>query len=151
MTLYSIALFLHVVGALLLFVLLTVEGFSLRLGKSAARFNQVAGPMSAVLVLVPGLYMTASTWGWKGWIVAGITGWVLIAVGGAVTGVTLLRGRLSLRTAAVSWSVRVGMALGIVFAMTVKPDALGAALAFLVGALAGLAASALAVRQVRPA
>jgi hypothetical protein len=30
MTLYSIALFLHVVGALLLFVTLTVEGVALR-------------------------------------------------------------------------------------------------------------------------
>jgi uncharacterized SAM-binding protein YcdF (DUF218 family) len=55
MSLYSIALFLHIVGALLLFVLLTVEGFSLRQGRSAAAFNQVAGPISAVLILVPGI------------------------------------------------------------------------------------------------
>ena len=61
MTLYSAALFLHIVGALLLFVLLTVEGFSLRLGMPAARFNQVAGPISAMFVLFPGLYMVATT------------------------------------------------------------------------------------------
>ena len=149
MTLYSIALFLHVVGALLLFVLLTVEGFSLRLGRPAARFNQFVGPASALLILFPGLYMVASTWGWKGWILVGITAWVLIAALGAATGVILLRGGLSLRAAAVSWTVRVGMAVGIVFVMAVKPEVLIAASAVLLGALAGLAASAVAVRQVQ--
>ena len=151
MTLYSIALFLHIVGALLLFVLLTVEGFSLRLGRSAASFNQVAGPISALLILIPGVYMVALAWGWRGWIEVGITGWVVIAVLGALTGVMLLRGRLSLRAAAVSWAVRVGMAVGIVFVMTVKPDLLPAAGAVLVGAVVGLAANAVMARRVQSA
>ncbi|HYU64579.1 MAG TPA: hypothetical protein VEN12_12435 [Verrucomicrobiae bacterium] len=151
MTLYSAALFLHIVGALLLFVLLTVEGFSLRLGMPAARFNQVAGPISAVFVLFPGLYMVATTWGWKGWIAVGIASWVLIAVLGAITGVSVLRGRISVRTASLSWSIRVGLATGVVFIMTVKPDLVLATLAVLAGALLGLAAGRIVSRRVVPA
>ena len=73
MTLYSIALFLHIVGALLLFVLLTIEGLALRQGFTAARLNRALGPIAALAILVPGIYMTVSQWGWKGWIVVGIT------------------------------------------------------------------------------
>ena len=93
MTLYSIALFLHIVGALLLFVLLTIEGISLRQGFTAARLNRVLGPISALAILVPGLYMSVTPWGWRGWIVAGLAVWVLIALGGAVTGINRLAGR----------------------------------------------------------
>src|ERR1700730_12770455 len=121
MSLYSLALFVDIVGSVLLFVLLTVEGVGLRQGFMAARLNRVLGPISALTILVPGLYMVIWEWGWKGWIVVGITSWVLVAVAGAATGISLLAGRLDTRAAAASWSVRVGMALGVVFIMTVKP------------------------------
>src|SRR6478672_7911700 len=106
MTLYSIALFLHIVGALLLFVLLTVEGVTLRNGTTGARFNRVLGPISALLILVPGLFMVASGAGWQTWVGIGFVSWLLIAVIGTITGITLLRGSLSARTAAISWSAR---------------------------------------------
>src|SRR5260221_12757317 len=83
MTLYSIALFFHIVGALLLFVLLTIEGVSFRQGFMAARLNRILGPFSALTILIPGFYMVVSEWGWKGWVVVGIAAWVLIAVAGA--------------------------------------------------------------------
>jgi hypothetical protein len=149
MSLYSLALFIHIVGSLLLFVLLTVEGIGLRQGFMAARLNRVLGPISALTILVPGLYMVASQWGWKGWIVVGITSWVLIAVAGAATGVRLLAGRMNTGSAAASWSIRVGMALGVVFIMTVKPDLLLAAIAVLAGAALGGAAGFAGMRQVR--
>jgi hypothetical protein len=149
MSLYSIALFLHIVGALLLFVLLTVEGVALRQGFMAARLNRVLGPVSALTILVPGLYMTASQWGWKGWIVVGITAWVLIAVAGAVTGISLLAGRLNTRAAAASWSIRVGMALAVVFIMTVKPDLLLAVVAVAIGAALGGVGGFAGIRQMR--
>ena len=151
MTLYSIALFIHIVGALLLVVLLTIEGVALRKGFMAARLNQILGPISAVTILVPGLYMVASEWGAEGWVVVGIAAWVLIAVAGAVTGIGLLRGRLSVRTAALSWSVRVGVALGVVFIMTVKPDFAASALEVVAGAVLGGAAGSLGVRRLMPA
>ncbi len=151
MTVYSIALFLHIVGALLVFVLLTVEGLTLRQGTTGARFNRIFGPISALLILVPGLYLVASGAGWSGWVEAGLTTWVLIAVIGAITGISLLRGRMSLRTAAISWSARVGMAVAVVFIMTVKPDLLVSSIAVGFGLVAGLAGSLLTARQVQSA
>src|SRR5258708_37737510 len=108
MSLYSIALFLHIVGALLLFVLLTIEGVGLRQGFMAARLNRVLGPVSALAILVPGLYMSASQAA-KGWVVVGITAWLLIAVGGAAAGIGPLAGRLTTPAPAASGSVRVGV------------------------------------------
>jgi hypothetical protein len=151
MSLYSIALFLHIVGALLLFVLLTIEGVGLRQGFMAARLNRVLGPISALAVVVPGLYMSASQWGWKGWVVVGITAWLLIAVGGAATGIGLLAGRLTTRAAAASWSIRVGIALGVVFIMTVKPDVLLSVIAVAAGAALGGVGAFASMRQVRSA
>src|SRR5258708_28780478 len=92
MNLYSIALFVHVVGALLLFVTLTVEGVALRqLSQAAAieparagaamlRLNRIGGPFSALRGLVPRVYMTLTTLGWGAWIVVALVAWVRIAV-----------------------------------------------------------------------
>jgi hypothetical protein len=151
MSVYSISLFVHIVGALLLVVLLTIEGIALRQGFIAARLNRVLGPISAVTILVPGLYMTASQWGWKGWIAVGIAAWVLIAVAGAVTGISLLAGRISVPTAAASWAIRVGLAVGVTFIMTVKPDLFVSAVAVVFGAAIGGAAGLAGVRRLRSA
>lgn len=176
MSLYSLALFLHVVGALLLFVTLTVEGVALRLLRRAAaaaeiggaasmlRVNRVVGPVSALGVLVPGLYMTATSWGAAAWIVVALISWVLIAVLGAFNGIRILALERSLanegRPSAlaqlrnpfflVSWLTRVGIALGVIFLMTVKPGELGSVLAVLIAAGAGSAVGiALAASRVK--
>ena len=163
MTLYSIALFLHIVGALLLFVTLTVEGIALRLLRRAVtteaaqgsaallRLNRIVGPLSALGVLIPGLYMTATTWGWVPWIVVGLLSWLAIAVLGAVNGVRILALERSqaLLTGIrnpmflISWSTRAGTALGVVFLMTVKPGAAAAVLAVLLAAAVGAALAVL--------
>jgi hypothetical protein len=159
MTLYSIALFIHIVGAVLLFVTLTVEGIALRQLHRAAtieaaqvaaallRLNRIVGPLSAVGVLIPGLYMTATTWGWVAWIVVGLVSWLAIAVLGALNGVRILALERSgalltgIRNPAflISWSTRAGIALGVVFLMAVKPGAAEAVLAILLAAAAGAA------------
>ena len=159
MFLYSIALFLHVIGALLLFVMLTVEGIALRqLHRAAAteaaqgaaallRLNRMVGPLSALGVLVPGVYMTVTTWGWVAWIVVALISWALIAVLGAVSGIRILALERSgalltgIRQSPflVSWFTRVGVAMGIVFLMTLKPGALAAAFAVALGAAVGAA------------
>jgi hypothetical protein len=166
--LYSIALFLHVVGALLLFVTLTVEGIALRQLRRAAtaesaqvaagmlRLNRIIGPFSALGVLVPGLYMTATSWGWVPWIVVALVSWVVIAVLGAVNGIRILalersRGLLiGIRSSMflISWSTRLGIAMGVIFLMTVKPGAVVALLAILVAAVAG-AAPGIALSKMR--
>jgi hypothetical protein len=157
MNLYSFALFLHVVGALLLFVTLTVEGVALRQLSQAAtvepargaaamlRMNRIVGPFSALGVLVPGLYMTATSWGWVAWIVVALVSWAVIAVLGAVNGIRILAleqaGGLpeGIRNPVfvISWLTRVGIALGVIFLMTVKPGAGVAVVAIVVGAAAG--------------
>src|SRR5919201_3955703 len=101
MTAYSVALVLHVVGALLFFVAMTVEGVALRqlsrstsleqirLAYALPRINRAVGPVSVLTILIPGLYMMATSWGWRPWIVVALTAWVLIAVFGTVSGVRL--------------------------------------------------------------
>lgn len=148
MDLYSIALFVHIVGAILVFVLLTIEGLGLRLGFDYARMNRSLGPVSALLILGPGLYMMAAQWGWAGWIVTGIAAYALIAAAGAYTGIGVMRGRLDRGTAMVSWLARIGMALGVAFVMTVKPSLIGSVAAVLVGAALGVLAGTLTRRRV---
>ncbi|HET7338628.1 MAG TPA: hypothetical protein VFK22_03705 [Candidatus Dormibacteraeota bacterium] len=139
MDLYSIALFQHIVGALLVFVLLTIEGLALRFGFPYAQLNRILGPVAALLVLVPGLYMMKVQWGWTGWVVTGLVAYVLIAAIGAYTGIRLMGGRMDARAAIISWLVRVGVALAVVFDMSVKPNAVASVLAVVVGAALGLA------------
>jgi hypothetical protein len=145
--LYSIALFAHIVGAILVFVLLTIEGLGLRFGFDYAQLNRMLGPVSALVILVPGLYMMAAQWGWAGWIVTGIAAYVLIAGLGAYTGISVMRGRMDRRTAVVSWLARIGMALGVAFIMTVKPSLVASVTAVLVGVVVGAAAGALTRRE----
>lgn len=148
MDVYSVALFVHIVGAVLLFVLLTIEGVGLRVGFSAAPMNRVLGPISAVAILVPGAYMMWAQVGWTGWVAVGIATYVLIAVVGAITGISVMRGRMSNRAATLSWLVRIGMALAVLFEMTVKPNAVVAAIVVVAGALLGVAASLVRRREV---
>ncbi|SRR5712692_9352659 len=143
MSLYAIALFVHIVGALLLFALLTLEGVALRVRIAAAPMGRTLGPISALAILIPGVYMMATQWGVKGWIAVGITSWVLIAVGGAATGISAMRGRIGTRAATISWLARIGMALGVVFDMTLKPDTLVGVVAVLVGLVVGVSAATL--------
>ena len=148
MNLYSIALFAHIVGVILVFVLLTIEGLGLRFGFDYAQLNRVLGPVSALLILVPGLYMMAAEWGWAGWIVTGIGSYVVIAGVGAYTGISVMRGRMNRRTAMASWLVRIGIALGVAFVMTVKPSLLFSITAVVAGAVLGAAIAALTRREV---
>jgi hypothetical protein len=148
MDLYSIALFVHIVGALLLFVLLTIEGVALRVGFSSAQLNRIIGPVSALAILVPGVYMMKAQWGFAGWVVVGITAWVLIAAAGAYTGVSVMRGRMSKAAARVSWLVRIWMAVAVVFDMTVKPNVLVAVVIVIAGALLGAAVNYVRRREV---
>ena len=148
MDLYSIALFTHIVGAVLVFVLLTIEGLGLRFGFPYAPLNRILGPISAAAILIPGLYMMAVQWGWAGWVVVGITTYVLIAAIGAYTGINVMRGRMNRQTAMVTWLVRIGMALGVLFDMTVKPNLPIAAGVVLVGAVIVGASSLVRRREV---
>ena len=180
MTWYSVALFVHIIGALLLGTAFTVEGigvFRLRRATTSAQVREwegvtglgrVFGPASVVAILASGLYMMVASWGWVPWIAVGLFAWVLIAVLGAVNGIRLtgIVGRagrdeaaiiaLRGRSFVVSWMARVGIAVGVVFLMTNKPGLLWAVLAVLIAAALGAALGVLvsdrpsAVASVRP-
>ncbi|MCL5995060.1 MAG: hypothetical protein M1546_03265 [Chloroflexi bacterium] len=178
MTLYSLALFMHVVGALGLFVALGLEWTSLlflrravsaeevRLWSNALALVRRLGPASMVAILLPALYMTATTWGWVPWIVVALASMLLFPVLGALSGMRLARvgqaaaaERGSLSTALrdqlrhplflTSIRMRTALALGIVFLMTVKPGLAGAVIAISVAVVLGLASALPAWNRAR--
>lgn len=151
MNLYSIALFVHITGAVLIFVLLTVEGVGYRVGYSSAALNRVLGPISALMIFVPGIYMAVTQTGWQPWVVLGLASYLLIASLGAFTGIRVMRGEMSVRTATLSWLARVGIAAGVLFDMTVKPDVVVSIAAILVACGLAMAASLVRRRAAAPA
>ncbi len=171
MTLYAFALFVHIVGSLLLCTAFTAEGIGLlelrrATAESAIRqwegilgLGRVFGPASVVTILVSGLYMMISSWGWVPWIAVGLFAWLLIAVLGAVNGIRLsltIRqlpagaapgASLQSRAFVISWVTRLSIAVGIVFVMTNKPDLLAALLSILITAAFGVAAGVAMTRR----
>ena len=163
MSLYSTALFLHIVGALGLFAALALEwtGLSnLRRAGSVGQFREwlgllqglrrVGGP-SGLTLIVTGIYLTVTRWGSQPWIILGLIGLVTMAVLGAVvTGRRLgslakglsgegvlppaLRHQIQDPVLLLSTWIRTGIGLGIVALMSAKPG-LGASLIILGGAI----------------
>ncbi|HXW01245.1 MAG TPA: hypothetical protein VEC93_22735, partial [Anaerolineae bacterium] len=99
MTDYSIALFLHIVGALGFFVMLGLEWVSLMSLRRVTTIEQVhewlnafgllrwMGPISGGIILLSGFYMTATAWGGVAWIGIAMVAIILIVVlGAALTG-----------------------------------------------------------------
>src|SRR5580692_7834508 len=171
MTLYAFALFIHILGSLLLCTAFTAEGIGLlqlrrATTDSAVRqwdgvlgLGRVFGPASVVTILASGLYMMISSWGWVPWIAVGLFSWVLIAVLGAVNGIRLsltirhlpagAAPGASLQSASfvISWVTRLSIAVGIVFLMTNKPDLLAALLSVMITAVVGVAAGIAMTRR----
>lgn len=177
MEFYKIALFLHVIGALGLFVALGLEWTAMAGLRSAAtaeearrslggyRILRALGPISLAVILVAGLYMTAASVGWLGWNTVALGGVVLIFALGAGSNATRLprigralgprqgplpqeiKSQLSDRILWSSMLTRTAIAVGIVFLMTVRPDLAGSALVIGVSAAVGLVAAALSSRR----
>jgi hypothetical protein len=169
MNTYSIALFLHIVGALGFFVALGLEWTGLRQIRRATNTEQlrewmriinttrrVGGP-SMLLILITGFYMTAIARVGAAWISVTLGAIVLlIVVGAALSGPRMAalgkalsneQGFVShnLQNLAnhpllwVSMQTRLWIALGIIFLMAVKPDLAGSLLAICIAAVVGLA------------
>lgn len=176
---YQLALFLHILAAFGLIATMTLEAVGLRglrqaLGGEAARaslrameFVPPLGGGSGALILVTGLYMTATNWGARGWILVAIAGLVLNAfIGAIVTRSRMARvgpavgradgpltadGRMALRDPVLltSLRVRLGMVLGILFLMTFKPSAVLSVVVIVLAAAIGLAAGLIPSRRNR--
>ena len=179
MNFYSIALFLHILGALGFFVALGLEWTSLRRMRGATTFEQVrewmpisnsaqrVGMPSMLLILISGFYMMATAWGGVAWIIVALGTLVLLVVLGlALTGprmaaigrsMTAENGPVSSTLHSllhdpilwISMQTRAALALGIVFLMTVKPELGGALLTTGVAMVLGLASALPAASRKR--
>jgi hypothetical protein len=108
MTLYQLLVFLHVLGAVGIFVALGIETISLGRLQSAAtpvdarvwmgllKLPGRLGPIAMLTTLVAGMWMMAQVWGYQPWIVSAFVGLVGMA---ALGGVISLRGARRLRVA----------------------------------------------------
>lgn len=168
---YSISLFLHIVGALGLFASLAFEQaalVNLRRASTLAQarewlsllrgLQRIQAP-SALALLVTGVYMMITSWRHQVWAESGLVGMVLMAIIGVLVTArrmkvigpavaagdgplpAAIRGRLADSALRMSASVRVALALGIVFNMSVKPQAAGAVAALVIAAALGILAA----------
>ncbi|HEX3233873.1 MAG TPA: hypothetical protein VHR41_06730 [Gemmatimonadales bacterium] len=171
MSLYSIAVFLHVVGALGIFAAIGLEWTGLTNLRRAAGTTQVrewlrllaaprtVGGPSALLILASGIYMSATRWGPQAWILVALGGMVVVAaVGGAVGGrraaaiaralpaeggslSPTLRQQVNDPALIVSLWTRSALLLGIVFLMSVRPSWGGALAVMGIALVLGIALS----------
>jgi len=169
---YAIALFVHIVGALGLFVALGLEWTSMLLLRRATTTEQARERMglassvrrvsgaSLATLLISGLYLTATAWGGVAWIGVALGAMVLMAVlGAALSGPRLAAIGRAVETGPlaplpdpllwVSIQIRLAVALGIVFLMTFKPNLTGSLLAIALAAVLGLIAALPAVAAGR--
>ena len=176
--LYQFALFLHTIGGFGLMAAITVETIGLRglrratqssdavvwLGLSRSIVMRLT-PSSLGLILVTGLYMVATIWGPRGWILVALGSLVLLGVIGAFgTGRRMarigplvgrthgplpdeLRGMLRSPILLTSLRVRLAMVFGIVFLMSVKPSALASLVVIVVAIVLGLLAGQLPAQR----
>jgi hypothetical protein len=168
MNYYAMILFMHIAGALGFFVALSVEWISIRRLRGATTAEQVGewmrvatsvrrlGMASMLALLVSGFSMMAIAQIGGAWLIVAF--WSLVVL--ALLAVTLSFRRMRTITRAMAadagaisaslhallshpllWiaiQIRVAIALGIVFLMTVKPDLIGSLLTVGVATVLGL-------------
>ena len=151
MNLYSLAVFLHVTGAIMLGFITGLEWIMiLRLRRVVTReealtaigHTKIIGKMSPVTwlsILIPGFYMVFVRWGWAPWINTAIAGWLILLISGALIAgkkLTALMKELEagdapgpglksqMRSMALlkGLQLRTSVTLAIIFMMTVKPS-----------------------------
>jgi hypothetical protein len=169
MPLYQLALFLHILGAFGLIASLAVEAVALRGLRAAGTAEQarpwlftmrgirIMAPASIGLILVMGLYLMASEWGWRGWIICGLVGLLLIGIiGGVLTGTRMARLGPALSPAqgpltdqmlamlrdpvlVLSSRLRIALVVAVLFLMSVKPSPIGSVVVVAAAIVLGLA------------
>jgi hypothetical protein len=171
MNYYLIVKLIHILGALGFFIALGVEWLSLSQARNATSSEQVRerlqishsaqrlGPLSMLTILISGIYMMATLWHGVPWLIIALGALILmVVVGIALTGPRMaaigralttehgpvspsLRDLLNNSLLWLSIDLRVSIALGIVFLMTLKPELLGSLITIVVAIILGLAFS----------
>ena len=176
--LYSLTLFVHILGALALFAAFGLEWTSVlrlqraRTADQAREWLSVVSslrwiaPAALLILLLTGGFMTATTWGGQVWIGVALAALVtILVVGGALTGprmaaiarVTTAEGssvsmgfqqRLQDPLLWASLHVRSAIAVSIIYLMTIKPALVGSLLAVGIALMLGIATSMWAQRRM---
>src|SRR5438067_1791317 len=129
MTFYSLALFAHIVGVLGLFIAIGLVWISMLWLQQARTMGQVRErialasiqerllPAASMLILLAGIYMTVTTWGWATpWIDFSLAALVVMgALGGAVINRRLKVIRIASSTADPARASAVDEAMRITF------------------------------------
>ncbi len=162
--LYSISLFLHITGALILFAGLGIELVSLLNLKSSNK--QILIPkilkmnklnMAAMaLIILPGIHMMLEVWGFNSWIIMAFIGIIINSV--LFGNVTRSRLIFHLKSSEkeennissgksiplndpvlwVSLDIRMAIIIGIIFLMTIKPGLLLSVVSIISSIIIGL-------------
>jgi hypothetical protein len=168
---YSMALFIHIVGAIGMFVMLGVEWLTLAHLQRAPSVESVrewlgvvgsvrrVGGVSMLAIVVAGFYMMAVAQIDAAWLMVAVGALVALIVLGTVLTARRMKAIGRAMTApggpispaldaalhhpllVVALRLRVAVVLGIVFLMTVKPDLSGSLLTMGVALVAGLVAA----------
>lgn len=154
MNLYNIFLFLHILGAMGIFTALGLEWMSLANLRRVTTTEQARewlkifpwlrriGPASLATLLLAGLYLTFTAWGWVPWIIVSFLSMVLLPIFGASSGIRMARiaeefttrtgklpteiqEQLNMPAFWISLRLRTVILLGIVFLMTTKLALMG--------------------------
>ena len=176
---YTIALFLHVLGALGFFIVLGVEWIGLSKLRSAILAEKAhtileilkstdrLGFASMLTIVVTGFYMLLTVWGWVAWILVVLVALVLdtvlfvaltrprmVAIEQALAGEkgSVSQTFYSLVNHPILWisvQTRGAIVLGIILLKFTKPDLSGSLLTIGVAIVLGLASALPMSRQVR--
>jgi hypothetical protein len=176
MTVYNVVLFTHITSVIIMFAGVTADWLAvsgLRATREAGparawiqtlEISAAFGPWARFAVLGAGLYLAVDAWSWPGWIIVGLISWVaFVVLGEPLTGRELREMAAAVRAergtlppAVVArlhlprmWHAvltRAGLGIGVVFVMAVKPSAVVAGTAVVLGALAGYSAARLTSR-----
>jgi hypothetical protein len=167
MNFYILVLFLHIIGAAGLFLGLGMEGITLKFLSRASSTEQVLswGPslklirisfsISAVLLLLSGIYMAERVWGWAGWVIIGLIMLVALSGSGSMSGKKIgdlikslsksnsslsaeIREKLSAPFLHKTYKIRILLVIGTIFIMTQKADWIVSIAAIIIAFLLGL-------------
>lgn len=172
MDVYSIVVFLHIVGAVGLFLGLGMEGTILSFLNRADTTKQVISlrgsmillritfSISTVLLLLSGIYMVIEIWGWMAWVITGLILVIVLSGSGSMTGKKIggvlmslnktdeplpsdFKEKLSLPFLIKSFKIKILLVVGTIFIMTMKPDWVFSIVSIIVAFLIGILVSSI--------
>jgi len=156
MTLYSLALFVHIVGVLGLFIGIGLQWISVqrlsqaqtvaqvREGTSLIAIQEKLWPTASLLILLAGIYMTVTAWGWRTpWIDLSLAALIVqVAAAEAPAGAFPPGLNRQITDPILQTAVQINAftGLGVVFLMTTKPGLVGSLITLVVALLLGIGA-----------